>query len=165
MMPNGRVHCAVSERRAAACAHGRLDASARLRARHATTDVALSGRDRHRGVADHAAAGTTTESDLREERDVAEAHVASDIHLAERLQRERREPVDFRGRDTGVVECEGDRLARERQLRVGETLAELRLADPDDCRLVLDEGRAHQPFHSGVRRSRNDATPSPESSV
>ena len=74
-------------------------------------------------------------------------------------------PSTSDGRDAGVVERERDRLARERELGVGETLAERRLADPDDGGAVLDELRAHQPFHSGARRSRNEATPSPESCV
>src|SRR5207244_1985687 len=87
------------------------------------------------------------------------------VDLAERLECERREAVDLGRRDAGVVEGERDRLARERELRVGQALAELGLADPDDRGLVLDEGRGHQPFHSGVRRSRNAATPSPESTV
>src|SRR6185503_4578548 len=56
-------------------------------------------------------------------------------------------------------------LARERELGVGEAFPEGGLPDADDRGAVLDERRAHQPFHSGLRRSRNDATPSPESTV
>ena len=127
-------------------------------------DLALAGRDRHRRVADHTAARAAAEADLREERDVAEPDVAGDVDLAVRLHRVRREAVDLRRRDAGVVERERDRLARERQLGVGQPLAERRLPDAGDRGLVLDElasWHAHQPFHSGGRRSRNDATPSP----
>ncbi len=125
----------------------------------------LAGGDRHRGLPDDAATRAAAEPDLREVRDVAEADGARDVDLAVGLHRERREPVDLRRRDAGVVERERHRLARERQLGVGEALAERGLPDADDRGAVLDQLGRHQPFHSGLRRSRNDATPSPESTV
>ena len=110
---------------------------------------ALPGRDRHRGLPDHTATGAAAVADLREPGDIAESHVAGDIDLAVRLHRVRRDAVDFRRRDTGVVERHRDRLTRKRELSVGESLAERGLPDTDDRGLVLD--RAHRPTSPSIR--------------
>ena len=67
-------------------------------------DLALAGRDRHRGLADHAAAGAAAVADLGEERDVAEPDVAGDVDLAAVLHREHRQAVDVAGARPGVVD-------------------------------------------------------------
>ncbi len=115
-------------------------------------DRTLPGRHRHRGLTDNAAPGAAAEADLREPGDVAEADVTSHVDLPVRFHRVRRHAVDLGRRDTRVVESHRHGLARERELGVGQTLAEGGLPDPDDRGLVLDQigHAAHQPFHSGA---------------
>ena len=129
---------AVGEAAAWACAHGRLAGSA-LAGPPGDRDRALPGGDGHRRLTDDAAARAAAEPDLREPGDVAEPDVAGDVDLAVRLHRVRREAVDLRRLDARVVERDRDRLARERQLGVGQALAERRLPDADDRGLVLDQ--------------------------
>ena len=69
---------------AAACAHGRLAFAGALARPPRDRDLALAGRDRHRGLADDAAPGAAAVADLGEEGDVAEPDVARDVDLAVR---------------------------------------------------------------------------------
>ena len=73
-------------------------------------------------------------------------------------------PSTSDGVEAGVVDRQADGLARERQLGVGQALAERGLADADDRGAVLDRLRSrrlqrsrpagrYQPFHSGSRFS------------
>src|SRR5947208_364242 len=70
MMPNGRVHCQLSEIRADACAHGRDPLSARLRARHASATL-------HCPVATAIAACPTTPQPAPPPYPICENHVTS----------------------------------------------------------------------------------------
>src|SRR3954452_23324393 len=103
-------------------------------------------------MADDAATGTAPVAHLAEERDVAEAEVAGDLDLFGGLECVRREPVDFPGRDAGVVERELDGLQGEALLGPVEPLGELRLPDPRDRGPVADHrvtasaSRATTPF-------------------
>ena len=102
--PNGRLHCW--------CPASRCDdlrpRPARLRGALARPprdrDLALTGRDRHRRLADDAAAGAAAVADLGEEGDVAEPDVAGDVDLAAVLHREHREAVDVGRLEARVVD-------------------------------------------------------------
>jgi hypothetical protein len=95
-------------------------------------DLTLARRHRHGCLPHDAATGTSAEPDLAEPRDVTESDAAGDVDLARVLHRVEPEPVDVRRRQAGVVDGHADRLARERELRVGEALPEGGLTDPDD---------------------------------
>jgi hypothetical protein len=139
--PNGRLHCWCSPR---------------------DDDLGLSRHDRHRGLADHTAAGAAAEADLAEPRDVAEPDVAGDVDLAVVLHRVGRETVDVAGCDPALVQRARDREARELQLRLGQSLAERRLTDPDD-RGPVGERAAHDFLGVALHASRveNDARDRP----
>ena len=108
---------------------------------------ALTGRDGHRRLAHDPAAGAAAEPDLREPRDLAEPDVAGHVDLTIRLHRVRGDAVDLRRMDARVVERTRDRLARERELGVGQSLAERGLPDAGDRGLVLDQATRRLTSH------------------
>ena len=97
----------------------------------------MSGRDRHRELADRCRTSTASVSNLAEVGNVAGSQVLGDFDFVGRFHRVGGQSVDFARRDSGVVECGQDRGEREFLLRTLELLGELGLTDADDRRRVF----------------------------
>src|SRR5215470_7090040 len=73
----------------------------------------------------------------REERQVADADVSSDLDFVAGVHREGDHAVDIARSQPGVVDCGFDRLAGELELTASGLLRELGLADSGDRRLTV----------------------------
>src|SRR5215468_8356244 len=86
----------------------------------------------------------------REERQVADADVSSDLDFVAGVHREGDHAVDIAGLQPGVVDCSFDRLASELELTASGLLRELGLADSGD-RCLAGQTHFSAPARSGPR--------------
>src|ERR1700742_4568771 len=86
----------------------------------------------------------------REERQVADADVSSDLDFVTGVHREGDHAVDIARLQPGFIDCGFDRLAGELELTASRLLGELGLADAGDRRLVA-QTHFSAPARSGPR--------------